>query len=143
MLALAGLGAALAVAQQTRNPGPAAPAVRVVTDRSTGLVWELRRDAAHPGGPGRMTMSTANGTASNSRPETGWVRPVIRAGDRVMVVELAEAASAHLEGVAVSPAGAGAPLLIRFGFAARPVRAVAIGPGRARLAPAVPVEAER
>jgi hypothetical protein len=153
-----GRGAAiLAVALAVRVPGYAAEAkapaagsgdtrptaVRAIADPATGSCWLLERDPAHPGGPGRLVPARGDAikdcSAGRPRAAQGAVfspfRPVIRGGDRLVVVEKTAVVEAKLEATALGPAVAGAELQVRLQIGGRVVRAVAVAPGRAMLAP--------
>lgn len=63
------------------------------------------------------------------------LRPVIRAGDRLLLEQDSDLARVRLEAVAMQPAAAGAALRARLAIGGKVVRAVALGPGRAAFAP--------
>lgn len=144
--------AAMACAQQ-----PAAPASRAqemfvpaetvesqaqesilceIDDPGTGDRWLLERNEELPGGPGRLVLVAARRDAAalpaGGSGETRF-RPVIRAGDRLIVEEHTEHVDAALEARALTPAIAGAALDVRLALGGRVVKAVALGPGRAAL----------
>jgi hypothetical protein len=112
--------AAFAAAKQ-----PPGAAVREIVDASTGTRWALVKDAAHPGGPGRLVA----GDSPLLRRQV-----VIRAGDAVLVEEHTERVDLRLEAVALSPAAAGETIAVRLRSGGRTVQARAISPGRAELA---------
>jgi hypothetical protein len=62
-------------------------------------------------------------------------RPVVRAGDRLIVEEHTSAVDAHLEAVALGPAMVGATLNARLKIGGKVVRVTAVEAGRATLAP--------
>jgi hypothetical protein len=135
----------------SREPDPAAEIVRVVDDPATGNRWLLEKDTLHPGWPGRMVLvSGANETRHSApgfagqqvntgggapNPATSLSEPVIRAGDRIVVEEHTALLDAKLEAVALSPAREGGVLRVRLAIGGRVMRAVAVGPGSALLAP--------
>jgi hypothetical protein len=114
--------------------------VRTIDDPHTGAHWLLMRDAGHPGGPGRLVIveGTRNRTAQNQaeiEPSHTEFRPVLRAGDRLIVEENTLRVEARFEAVALGPAAPGSVLAVRLKLGGRVVRAVALGPGRALLQP--------
>ncbi|HEX4756948.1 MAG TPA: hypothetical protein VH308_03165 [Terracidiphilus sp.] len=121
-------------------------AVRVIDDPHTGNRWMLVRNPDHPGGPGRLVLAAdTNGARhdkmadstpapaprSSSTPE----RPVIHAGDKLVVEEHTAIVDARLEGMALSPAIRGAFLKVRLSIGGKVVRAEAVGPALAVLLP--------
>jgi hypothetical protein len=118
-------------------------------DPQTGHRWLLERQMSEPGGPGRLVLAGVS-AGSNERPNAGSRAavagkgaagksaaeiPVIRAGDRLVVEESTPVAEARLEAIALSPASAGLPLRVRLKIGGKVVRAIALAPGRAKLAP--------
>jgi hypothetical protein len=106
--------------------------VREIDDPHTGAHWMLMRDPDHPAGPGRLVL--AAGTHNDLRsghPEVEPLRPVIRAGDRLVVEENTAVVESRLEAVALGPAVIGSPLDVRLKIGGKVIRAVALGPGRA------------
>lgn len=106
--------------------------VREIDDPHTGARWLLMRDPSHPGGPGRLLL--AGGFRPGYRrnlPEAAPPRPVIHAGDRLIVEENTPLVESRLEGTALGPASPGLPLDVRLTIGGRVERVVAIGPGRA------------
>jgi hypothetical protein len=106
--------------------------VREIDDPHTGGRWLLTRDPVHPAGPGRLVL------VARFRPEYRPIqpgveppRPVIHAGDRLVVEENTAVIEARLEAVALGPAVVGSPLDVRLKIGGKVVRAVALGPGRA------------
>jgi flagella basal body P-ring formation protein FlgA len=92
----------------------------------------------HPGGPGRLLRVVPAGSETRKfRTDDGLesdpaaIRPVIRAGDRVVVEESSAVAEARLGAVALESARAGSALNVRLEIGGRVVRAVALGTGRA------------
>jgi hypothetical protein len=142
---------AAAQAPETTNPGPrvilssgsvsagGSTMVREIDDAQLGIRWRLMRDPKDAGGPGvwvsAATRENRLGTNAGAQADDqGWA-PVLRAGDRVVVEEHTAVADAHLEAVALGPAGAGTTFAVRLKIGGRIVHAVALGPGRAALAP--------
>ena len=123
---------------------PAGAVIREIDDPRNGDCWLLVRDPSHPGGPGRLVLAAVAGVQSR-RGRTAKQRllaaehraltPVIRGGDRLIVEEKTAVVEARLEAVALGPAVAGAPLQVRLAIGGKVVRAVALAPGRASLAP--------
>ncbi|MGA3262724.1 MAG: hypothetical protein ABSC47_01615 [Terracidiphilus sp.] len=110
--------------------------VREIDDPHTGARWLLMRDPSHPGGPGRLLL--VGGFRPEYRPSQPGVeppRPVIRAGDRLIVEENTAVAEARLEAVALGPAVIGSPLDARLKIGGNVVRVVAVAPGRAAFQP--------
>jgi hypothetical protein len=152
--ALAGLAAAGAAYGQLMGQGPQtvlpsaeqvsaqAPVIREIDDPHTGARWLLMRNPIHPGGPGRLVL-LANGDPSGGGRAAGVelqpvnLRPVIRAGERLVVEEHTQVVEARLEAVALNPAAAGSVLNARLKMGGKVVRAVALAPGRAVLQPHV------
>jgi hypothetical protein len=151
-IGLAGFSAALAPglpAQGQAVPRPALltvaaePAdlpgalVRMIDDPHTGARWLLLRDLRHPGGPGRLVLAAPARKELRPKPPPAaeMARPVIRAGDRLIVEEETAVVAARLEAVALGPAGMGAPFEARLGIGGRVVRVLALAPGRAALQP--------
>lgn len=109
--------------------------VREIDDPYNGDHWLLERDPEHPGGPGRL-VRVAHGTAKAVASDTPAVyRPVIHAGDKIVVEENTPVAEARLAAVALTPAEAGAELTVRLEIGGAVLRAIAFAPGRAELAP--------
>jgi flagella basal body P-ring formation protein FlgA len=65
---------------------------------------------------------------------------VIRAGDRLIVEENTAVVEARLEAVALGAAAPGSTFNVRLRIGGRVLRAVALGPGRAALAPVNGIE---
>ena len=114
---------------------PLAPAqggrvVRTIDDPQNGVRWQVVKDAAHPGGPGRLVR-----IARNAGEENCWraAVPVIRAGDRVRVEEHTEVVDAALDAVALDSAAAGESFPARLKVGGRVVRVSAVAAGRAEL----------
>jgi len=103
-------------------------ALRVIADSATGTHWLLAANPTHPGGPGRLVPERG---AAIMAP----VPQVIRAGDRLLVVESSETVEACFDAVALEPAVLGSVFTARFTAGGGRVRVVALGPGRAALAP--------
>jgi hypothetical protein len=96
-----------------------------IVDESTGTHWALMKDAAHPGGPGRLVVD---------RSPRAMRQVVIRAGDRVLVEEHTDRVDLRLEGVVLSPAAVGETFAVRLRVGGNVVRARALAAGRAELA---------
>ncbi len=139
-----------ASAQRARGADPAsrmqvcysAPApdeiVREIADPHTGARWLLLRDQSHPGGPGRLVQ--VESTRNQARRDKAAVelaqrdlRPVIHAGERLIVEENSPVVETRLEAVALGPAAIGSPLHVRLTIGGKVLRAVALATGRAVL----------
>jgi hypothetical protein len=107
-----------------------------VQDDATGMRWVLLRGEEDSGGPGRW-VRTDNGAESLAgkapRRERHVARPVIHAGDRLIVEEHTAVAELRLQAVALEPAAAGARLRIRLTAGGRSVAAIALAAGRVQL----------
>lgn len=132
------------------------PVIRVIDDAATGDRWLLVLDAIDPGGPGRMVRVPNGGVVQSGREAAAGAgrasarivaegaakpvpgvetRPVIRAGDAVIVVEQTAVVEARLEATALEPAVAGAVFCARLKIGGRVVRVVALAAGKAELGP--------
>ena len=113
--------------------------MRVIDDATTGDRWLLELDAGKPGGPGRMVRikNTAPqpGSELASTNAMALDRPVIRAGDGVIVEEHSPVVDARLEATALGPAAGGTEFKARLKIGGKIVCAWALAPGRAELAP--------
>lgn len=112
------------------------PVLREIKDPSTGASWIIMRNPQHPAGPALLTAEREDPPAAAcgiSPRETP--RLVIHAGDHLVVEEHTPAAESYLEAVAASAAIAGSALDVRLKIGGKVVRAVAIAPGRALMAP--------
>ena len=110
--------------------------VREIDDPHTGERWLLMSDSTHPGGPGRMVpvVEMRSRTLLNE-PLGAPLRPVIHAGDRLIVEENTPMAEARLEATALGPAAIGSPFEVRLKIGGKVLRAVALAPGRAAIQP--------
>ncbi|MGC9157977.1 MAG: hypothetical protein ACP5FH_03215 [Terracidiphilus sp.] len=124
----------------------AAPAqgrvVREIDDPATGERWLLLRNERNPGGPEQLVLAgvgaggaDAAHARAKSLSQVPRALPVIRTGDRLIVEEHTPVVDAELEALALGTATRGAALNVRLRIGGRVVRAVALGPGRAELAP--------
>jgi len=116
--------------------------VREIDDPHSGDRWLLLRNAQVPGGPGHLVLVSAHRKGFGGAPaqaatekEAAGLRPVIRAGDRLIVEEHTPLVDAVLEARALNPAAPGSVFDARLTIGGRVVRAVALGPGRAALQP--------
>ena len=119
--------------QASATGGPVAVEARL--DRATGYGWELVRGPA--GGPGRWLRSAAPAGSGQrtAKPKRGVAAPpVVRAGDRLLVIEETPAATVRMVVVALEPARVGETLRVRPPVGSRVLLAVALGEGRAALA---------
>ncbi len=111
-----------------------------IDDPHTGVRWLLMRDAENAGGPGRLVRtghagSDARGGTRGDAPGAARLRPLIHAGDALIVEEHTAIVDAWLEAVALGAAAAGAECRARLKIGGRVVRVVALAAGRAELAP--------
>ena len=119
--------------------------VREIDDPQTGDRWLLLRDDRDPGGPGRLVqVQNARGRtevkAANVRARelaAAPQKPVIRAGDRLMIEQETPLVSARLEAVALGPAAVGKLVRAKLKMGGKVVEARALAPGRATLEPEV------
>jgi hypothetical protein len=121
-------------------PRQAGAVLREIDDPAAHGSWLLVRDPVHLAGPGRWIWAPRGGSSRESSAGvaayTGVaIKPVILAGDRLVVEEETSVVEARLAATALGPAPAGAALRVRIEIGGKVVRAIAIGPGRARLAP--------
>jgi len=123
--------------------GASEAVIRELDDPHTGIHWLVVRDASHPAGPGRLVRAAefrelrGDAKAAGPNPAAGAailsLRPVVRAGDRVIVEEHTKVVDARLDGTALEPATAGAAFMVRLKIGGRVIRAMAEGHGRATL----------
>ena len=113
--------------------------IRVIDDGATGDRWLLVRDASKPGGPGRMVRMVNTAPKPGSEPASANAqaidRPVIHAGDGVIVEEHSPVVDARLQATALGPAAVGTEFKARLEIGGKVVRVVALGPRRAELVP--------
>lgn len=121
--------------------------LRQIDDPAGHGSWLLIRDPVHRAGPGRLIWVPRGGPAMEpateaaaAAPPQNALQPVILAGDRLVVEEETPVVDARLEATALNPAPAGASLHVRLEIGGKVVRAIAVGPGRARLAPELEIE---
>ncbi|MGA2752208.1 MAG: hypothetical protein ABSE53_00465 [Terracidiphilus sp.] len=157
-MVLAGVGA-LAVALPMEAGCQSAPAgapsaeqrlgygIREIDGFATGDRWLLVRDTTNPGGPGRMVRietgkadSTGGVAGEPARkgtqsPVVAPLRPVIHAGDAVIVEEHTSVVDARLEAQALGSAVVGAQFRARLKIGGKVLRVVALAEGRAEMTP--------
>lgn len=117
--------------------------VREIDDPECGARWLLLRDDSDPGGPGRLVLvqDTRAGTGvKGARGLAGGIiaggqKPVIRAGDRLVIEQDMPSVSARLEAVALGSASAGKLVRVRLKMSGKVVEARALAAGRATLEP--------
>ncbi len=140
-----------AVSRIEDPPVASAPVVvREIDDPATGQRWLLERDPAHPGGPGRLVPAPGKAAVPDGNKRAGSLAPrparaavpsplkaIIRGGDRLVVEQHTAVIEARLEAVALGPARRGATFQARLKIGGKVVRAVALAPGRAELAPQI------
>lgn len=124
-------------AQVTPSQGSAPVQIlREIRDPHSGARWLVIRNAQNPAGPARITAEIENAQKEPSSMErSGAPSPIIHAGDRVVVEEHSTVAESYLDAVALGAAVTGVVLDLRLKIGGKVVRAVAIAPGRAALAP--------
>jgi hypothetical protein len=107
--------------------------VREIDDPHTGARWLLMRNPIYPAGPGRLVLVGGMRIAAlqPGAPVAEPPRPIIHAGDRLIVEENTAVVESRLEAVALGPAVVGSPLDARLKVGGKVVRAVALGRGRA------------
>ena len=126
-----------AVAQSTR-------AERTLVDPGTHLRWTLQANPVHPGGPGTLVLLPAAQAPAVSAPQHAVLpRVVIHAGDRLLVEEATPFLVARYAAVALAPAATGTVFFARFIAGMKPVRVVALGPGRASLIATAALEGQQ
>jgi len=120
---------------------PSGPApsdlLREIDDPALGRRWMLYRDPRHPERPGRLVAIGAPSQPNTMRSPVAAAapRPVIRAGDPVVLEEHSPIVDARLEAVALNPAFQGSVLQVRLVLGGKIFNAIAIAPGRVALAP--------
>lgn len=103
-----------------------------IVDPATGVRWVLVRDTAHPEAPGRWVLARGQEVgAAFSHPRPA----VIRAGDRIVLVEHSAIADARLAAFALTSAAKGETLRARIAIGGGIVLARAAGKGVAELGP--------
>jgi hypothetical protein len=128
-------------------PRPAGTVLRQIDDPAAHGSWLLVRDPIHLAGPGKWIWEPRAHSAQDSDQDAAAytrvaIKPVILAGDRLVVEEETPVVDARMAATALSPAQAGAALRVRLDIGGKTMRAIAIGPGRARLAPDLRVALE-
>lgn len=130
----------------TCDGAPASPA-SAGADRSkegarVDFCWLLVRDAMHADRPGRWVQSQRAATGCPASPGTQGeelstaqihMRPMLRAGDVLLVEEISDVLNAHLEATVLEPAFAGAVFRVRLQANGKPVWARAIDSKHAAL----------
>jgi len=116
--------------------------MRIIDDPGTGTKWVVERDVRHPSGPEEMVLVSDGGRSVASRDEhqgnqnsQKLRRPIIHSGDLVIAIEKGNVLDASFEGVAVSSAGSGEPVIVRLKIGGHTFEGIAIEPGRVRLLP--------
>ena len=124
---------------EAKADAPRGRLLRVIDDPSTGSRWLLYEDTEHPGRPAKLVQVALEegktGPLSPRRKEAE-VRSLIRihAGDRLTIEEHTPVADSALAAVALGQAREGEEFAVRLEIGGRVLKAVAEGPGRARLA---------
>jgi hypothetical protein len=122
---------------------------REIDDPRARIRWQVLKNGDNPGGPGRLLpvakifadcdVRQPNQIAAPGM-RTATARPVIRAGDALIIEDDSNAARIRLEAVAMMPAAAGAVFKVRLKFGNAQVNAIALTAGRAKLAPLLEVQ---
>jgi hypothetical protein len=113
--------------------------LRQIDDPGAHGSWLLIRDPAHRAGPGRFIWvprtqtNHAQGDTRGSFTPMAY-KPVILAGDRLVIEEETPIVEARLAATALEPAPVGSAFNARLEIAGKVVRAIALGPGRAQFA---------
>lgn len=108
--------------------------LRVIDDPSLGTRWLLMRDPTGRGGPGRLVLAAMMRTAERrEEPAFASHRPMIHAGDWLIVSESTPVIEARFEAIALSPAMIGSSLNVRLKIGGVVLRAVAMAPGQAAI----------
>ena len=153
--ALAVLAAVAALPAAGQNATAGAPPVeqrlgqviREIDDSATGDRWLLVRDTKNPAGPGSMVriepgkagltggIEGAPARKRTQSPTAAPVRPVIHAGDAVILEKHTSVIDARLEAVALGSAAVGAEFKARLKIGGKVLRVVALAAGRAEMTP--------
>ena len=121
----------------TLSPGGAPVHIlREINDRHSGIRWFIFRNPQNPAGPALIASENEN-PPTDTESVTRDMAPssVIRAGDHVVLEEHTTAAESYLDAIALGSAAVGVTLDVRLKIGGKVMRAVAIAPGRALLAP--------
>ena len=112
------------------------PILREIKDPYSPARWVIIRNVLNPAGPALIAAEDDHAQTGPSS-KTGKRTPsaVIHAGNHIVVEEHTTAAESYLEAIALGAAEVGAALNVRLKIGGKVVRAVAIAPGRAALAP--------
>lgn len=103
-----------------------------LVDPATGTRWVLLRDTAHPDAPGRWVLAHDGKMGAASSP----AQPaVIRAGDKIVLIEHSSIADARLAAFALTSAAKGETLRARIAIGGAIVMARADSKGLAELGP--------
>jgi len=133
--------------------------LRIIDDPGTGHRWLLLSDESHPGGPGKLVLSSDEGLqtvrtheggvsphtdatspmspAISSQLASSLAGPVIHAGDHLSVEQHTAVSDVQLAATALGPAAKGSTFNIRLEIGGRVMRAIAEGPGHASFAPRI------
>ncbi len=127
----------------TANAGTGASVVREFRDPASGARWLVVRNTEDPAGPGRLILADIPGRQRDGLPHGKPSASSVRPGDSVAVEEHTAAVDISLEAIAIDRAAIGSLFRARLKIGGKVVRAVAIAPGRAALAPSIITEAQR
>jgi hypothetical protein len=129
------------------NPRSVAPSrsagCHVIEDHSNHQLWLLTRNPDRPEAPATLIpilpgLSDSSPSEQGGKPRTA-ISPVkrgvtiIRSGEAVALYEDSSFMRLRLGGIALSTAAVGENITVRLTIGGRPLRAIAIGPGRAQL----------
>ena len=136
--------AVVTVVAQTQPEQPETPVLRIAADTTSVFrCWILVKGTSVGGGPGKWleepfgacepAQSDNRSIVPSSDTKRAGAKPIIRAGERLLVEQNSERVQARLQATALEPAALGAILRVRFRSGGSPVQVVAIAPGHASL----------
>lgn len=111
---------------------------KVLVDRGTGQRWTFSDLGQRPGAPRRLHLSNASSQELSPGEGTqaeGNAGRIIRAGDRLEVLDCRAGVEAHLEATALKPASMGDRVAVRSGVFEARLTVVALAPGKVVLEP--------
>lgn len=124
--------------------------IREIDDPHTGMRWVLLRNPVYPAGPAHVAL-VETGKSENQMggarspdvqriPASEAPRPlIVHRGDRLIVEENTATIEARLEAIAMGAAARGDEIQARLKIGGKLVNVVALGAGRAALAPVIEV----
>ncbi|MGA7857773.1 MAG: hypothetical protein WCA11_07605 [Terracidiphilus sp.] len=124
--------------------------IREIDDPHTGMRWVLLRNPVHPAGPAHVALvdngkneiqiGGARSPDVQRVPASEAPRPlIVHRGDRLIVEENTATIEARLEAIAMGAAARGGEIQARLKIGGKLVKVVALGAGRAALAPVIEV----